>query len=200
MAKEIQRQKRLASPVLSLNRTQTACQVTPGEVAALSSVKACNSEHAVGTLRYSAKEWMDQLWFICSLPLGSISIFNFFSSSFWEIKKSASDFWTHFCSTYGNATIFNLPNRPFILHLFLCNYVLLPWHNFTPDIYCVSYYRLSSQFFLTSTVSLCPCCLPVCLLSLTMWSWRVGNREQGNKGGLSLAGWHGDLVIKEQES
>lgn len=38
MAKESQRQKRLASPVLALNQSKTACQVTAGEEAALSSM------------------------------------------------------------------------------------------------------------------------------------------------------------------
>jgi len=38
MAKESQRQKTLASPALALNQSKTACQVTAGEEAALSSM------------------------------------------------------------------------------------------------------------------------------------------------------------------
>lgn len=56
-AKESQRQKGLASPALALNQTKTACQVTPGENAAPSSVKACDSEHAVGLLRHRTWKW-----------------------------------------------------------------------------------------------------------------------------------------------
>lgn len=71
-AKESQRQKRLTSPALALNQTTTACQVTPGEDAGLSSVKASRQkEHAVGLLRHSER---DRLIFAGFLRLRGINI------------------------------------------------------------------------------------------------------------------------------
>lgn len=56
-AKESQRQKRLASPALALNQTKTACaRSRQGKDAALSPVKACDEERAVGLLRHRAEK------------------------------------------------------------------------------------------------------------------------------------------------
>lgn len=161
VAKESQRQKRLTSPALALNQNQNS---VPG--------------HA---RRGGCPVLGEGMWpgACCRAA----------ETSDWKVKGIVSDsfasictwrcfcFFVHIC--LRRYSIFRIGCVFFCVCVcfFFSNYILL-WHNFTSEIN-----RLSSHFLRAPTATLCPCCLSV--LGLTKWIWGVGNREQGNKGGLS---------------